>query len=88
MSLADVDCYYVRYGHAAARGLDLREFSIGLDSGAVYGRSLSALVIEGSQASASGQYKIDKKKKKKLQVTPVMFAGRPASIYSLNTKKP
>jgi hypothetical protein len=65
----------------------LREFSIGLDSGAVYGRSLSALVIEGSQASTSGEYQIDKKKKK-LQVTPVMFAGRPASIYSLNTKKP
>jgi len=42
-------CYpsTVIYGHAAARGLDLKRWSIGLDSGCVYGRTLSALVIGG-----------------------------------------
>ncbi|KAL1744472.1 Metallo-dependent phosphatase-like protein [Schizophyllum fasciatum] len=40
----------VVYGHAAARGLDVKRWSIGLDSGAVYGRRLTALVL-----SAEGQ---------------------------------
>ncbi|KAL7417133.1 Metallo-dependent phosphatase-like protein [Mrakia frigida] len=33
------------YGHAAGRGLDLKKHSFGLDSGCVYGRRLSALVL-------------------------------------------
>lgn len=32
-------------GHAAGRGLDLKKHSFGLDSGCVYGRRLSALVL-------------------------------------------
>ncbi|KAL1680308.1 Metallo-dependent phosphatase-like protein [Schizophyllum commune] len=35
----------VVYGHAASRGLDVKRWSIGLDSGAVYGRRLTALVL-------------------------------------------
>lgn len=36
----------VFYGHWARRGLNLREKTYGLDSGCVYGRSLSAYVLE------------------------------------------
>ncbi|KAJ7903490.1 Metallo-dependent phosphatase-like protein, partial [Mycena olivaceomarginata] len=41
-------CYpaTVVYGHAAARGLDVKRWSIGLDSGCVYNNRLSSLVIE------------------------------------------
>ena len=35
----------VVYGHAASRGLDLKRWTKGLDSGCVYGRKLSALVV-------------------------------------------
>jgi hypothetical protein len=35
----------VIYGHAAARGLDVKRWSIGLDSGCIYKRRLTALVI-------------------------------------------
>lgn len=44
-------CYpsTVVYGHAAKRGLDLKRWSIGLDSGCVYGKKLSALVIGGPE---------------------------------------
>ncbi|WVR04508.1 hypothetical protein IAU60_001512 [Kwoniella sp. DSM 27419] len=35
----------VIYGHAAGRGLDIKPFSKGLDTGAVYGRQLTALVL-------------------------------------------
>ncbi|KAJ7364075.1 calcineurin-like phosphoesterase [Mycena albidolilacea] len=41
-------CYpaTVVYGHAAGRGLDVKRWSIGLDSGCVYNNRLSSLVIE------------------------------------------
>lgn len=35
----------VVYGHAAGRGLDVHPWSIGLDSGCVYGKQLTALVL-------------------------------------------
>ncbi|KAI6125079.1 Metallo-dependent phosphatase-like protein [Pisolithus croceorrhizus] len=34
------------YGHIAARGLDVKRWSVGLDSGCVYHRRLSALVLD------------------------------------------
>lgn len=34
------------YGHDAGNSLNIREYTMGLDSGCVYGRKLSALVIE------------------------------------------
>ncbi|KAF8153875.1 Metallo-dependent phosphatase-like protein [Crassisporium funariophilum] len=42
-------CYpaTVIYGHAASRALDLKRWSIGLDSGCVYQKRLSALIIGG-----------------------------------------
>lgn len=42
-------CYpmSVLYGHAAGRGLDIKDWSFGLDSGCVYGHRLSALVLGG-----------------------------------------
>lgn len=43
------------YGHAASRGLKLRKWSIGLDSGCVYGKELSALVIGGEDPSSNGE---------------------------------
>ncbi|KAF7970618.1 hypothetical protein HWV62_5031 [Athelia sp. TMB] len=36
----------VIYGHAASRGLDIKRWSFGTDSGCVYGRRLSALVLD------------------------------------------
>ncbi|KAJ7104108.1 calcineurin-like phosphoesterase [Mycena belliarum] len=41
-------CYpaTVIYGHAAARGLDVKRWSVGLDSACVKGRRLSALVLD------------------------------------------
>ncbi|KAG6813411.1 hypothetical protein H0H92_011389 [Tricholoma furcatifolium] len=44
-------CYpsTVLYGHAASRGLDVKRWSIGLDTGCVYERHLTALVLGGKQ---------------------------------------
>lgn len=39
----------VFYGHWARRGLNLRASTLGLDSGCVYGRALSAYVLERKQ---------------------------------------
>ncbi|KAG8918193.1 hypothetical protein FRC00_012764 [Tulasnella sp. 408] len=40
-------CYptTVIYGHAAKRGLDLKRWSKGIDTGCVYGRRLTALIF-------------------------------------------
>ncbi|KAF9468050.1 Metallo-dependent phosphatase-like protein [Collybia nuda] len=40
-------CYpsTIIYGHAASRGLDVKRWSIGLDSGCVYSRRLTALIL-------------------------------------------
>lgn len=35
----------VIYGHAASRGLDIKRWSMGVDTGCLYGRKLSALVL-------------------------------------------
>ncbi|KZS92523.1 Metallo-dependent phosphatase [Sistotremastrum niveocremeum HHB9708] len=35
----------VIYGHAASRGLDVKRWTMGLDSGCVYGRRLTAMII-------------------------------------------
>jgi len=45
--LKKLPCYpsTVIYGHAAARGLDIKRWSKGLDSGCVYKRKLSALIL-------------------------------------------
>ena len=71
-----------RYGHAAARGLDLHPYSFGLDSGAVYGRSFSALIVNGKE------WKNGHVKSKKLDSVDVAIAGRYARVYSMKTKKP
>jgi len=76
----------VVYGHAASRGLDLQSYSFGLDSGAVYGRSMSALVIEGAVTIA--QNKRPSGHKHSLYTTPVIINGRSANVYSLKCKKP
>ncbi|ODN78369.1 hypothetical protein L202_04010 [Cryptococcus amylolentus CBS 6039] len=51
-----LDCSPVSviYGHAAGRGLDIKPFSKGLDSGCVYGRRLTALVL-GDLSGLEGQ---------------------------------
>ncbi|KAF9267792.1 Metallo-dependent phosphatase [Marasmius fiardii PR-910] len=41
----------VIYGHAASRGLDIKRWTLGLDSGCVYKRHLTALVLGGEYAS-------------------------------------
>ncbi|KLO14357.1 Metallo-dependent phosphatase [Schizopora paradoxa] len=46
-------CYAstVIYGHAATRGLDIKKWSKGLDSGCTYGRHLTSLVLSAPNAS-------------------------------------
>ncbi|KAJ7035100.1 Metallo-dependent phosphatase-like protein [Mycena alexandri] len=48
-------CYpaTVVYGHAASRGLDVKRWSVGLDSGCVSNRRLSALVLDSKSSSPS-----------------------------------
>ncbi|EKM58314.1 uncharacterized protein PHACADRAFT_140136 [Phanerochaete carnosa HHB-10118-sp] len=41
----------VVYGHAATRGLDIKRWSMGLDTGCLYGRKLTALVLNNSTDS-------------------------------------
>ncbi|KAK1226577.1 hypothetical protein PQX77_010460 [Marasmius sp. AFHP31] len=41
----------VIYGHAASRGLDINRWTLGLDSGCVYKRRMTALVLGGKYAS-------------------------------------
>ena len=43
----------VVYGHAASRGLDVKRWSVGLDTGCLYGRKLTALVLSGPGASGN-----------------------------------
>ncbi|KAG6899296.1 hypothetical protein C0993_011458 [Termitomyces sp. T159_Od127] len=45
----ELPCYpaTVVYGHAAGRGLDVKRWSIGIDTGCVYERRLTALVLGG-----------------------------------------
>lgn len=38
----------VVYGHAASRGLDIKRWSMGLDTGCLYGRELTALVLSNA----------------------------------------
>ena len=45
----------VIYGHDSKRGLNLREWSKGLDSGCVNGGSLTALVVEKVETDAKGR---------------------------------
>ncbi|GAA6013874.1 hypothetical protein JCM11491_000453 [Sporobolomyces phaffii] len=49
----DVEAVGVIYGHWASQGLQLQPHSLGLDSGCVYGRQLSALVVDLSSSSNS-----------------------------------
>ncbi|KAF8257024.1 Metallo-dependent phosphatase-like protein [Lactarius quietus] len=45
-------CYpsMVVYGHTASRGLDIHRWTVGLDTGCVYGRRLTALILESNAA--------------------------------------
>ncbi|RAO68759.1 uncharacterized protein BHQ10_004771 [Talaromyces amestolkiae] len=49
----------VIYGHDAAKSLNIRQYTKGLDSGCVYGRKLSALVIEDGGKNEVVQVKCD-----------------------------
>jgi len=45
-------CYpsMVVYGHTASRGLDIHRWTVGLDTGCVYGRRLTALILDSNAA--------------------------------------
>lgn len=47
----------VVYGHAASRGLDVKRWSMGLDTGCLYGRRLTALVLNNGTAARLGESK-------------------------------
>ncbi|OCH86061.1 Metallo-dependent phosphatase [Obba rivulosa] len=44
----------VVYGHAASRGLDDKRWTVGLDTGCLYGRKLTALVLRRGSSSGNG----------------------------------
>ena len=44
----------VVYGHAASRGLDVKRWSMGLDTGCLYGQRLTALVLRPGRGGQSG----------------------------------
>ncbi|KAH7915670.1 Metallo-dependent phosphatase-like protein [Hygrophoropsis aurantiaca] len=48
-------CYpsTIVYAHAATRGLDIKRWSVGLDSGCTYGRRLSAIILDKNSFNAS-----------------------------------
>ncbi|KAJ7639859.1 calcineurin-like phosphoesterase [Mycena polygramma] len=61
-SKTSLPCYpaSVVYGHAAGRGLDVKRWSVGLDSGCVYNNRLSSLVLDyKSQKSAPKGAEVD-----------------------------
>ncbi|KAF9412651.1 hypothetical protein BGZ94_000972 [Podila epigama] len=43
------DQFMIIYGHDAGRSLNVKEWSVGLDSGCVYGRAMSGYVVETGQ---------------------------------------
>jgi hypothetical protein len=47
----ELKCYpsTVVYGHAATRGLDVKRWSFGIDTGCLYGRKLTALVLNRNE---------------------------------------
>ncbi|PAV16397.1 Metallo-dependent phosphatase [Pyrrhoderma noxium] len=71
----------VVYGHAASRGLDIKRWSKGLDSGCVYGRRLSALVLTPPNTSRLDliDYEIDEEDAKDISISKsnrMMFGDR------------
>ncbi|KAH9068310.1 calcineurin-like phosphoesterase [Lactarius deliciosus] len=50
-------CYpsTVVYGHTASRGLDIHRWTVGLDTGCVYGRRLTALILDSNTARSRRQ---------------------------------
>ncbi|KAN0138030.1 hypothetical protein V8E53_004165 [Lactarius tabidus] len=43
----------VAYGHTASRGLDIHRWTVGLDTGCVYGRRLTARILDSNAAQSS-----------------------------------
>lgn len=74
------ETYQIVYGHWAGKGLTIKPWSIGLDSGCVYGRRLSALVVGGKdRATDQGQ---------QLKAIPVDIRGHEATVFSTSCPKP
>ncbi|KAJ6619791.1 Metallo-dependent phosphatase-like protein [Mycena sp. CBHHK59/15] len=82
-------CYpaTVVYGHAASRGLDVKRWTVGLDSGCVYEKRLSSLVLEPQSASFEddNDEHDDAEAYKKKHVIPFGDSGR-ARIVSVKCK--
>ncbi|KAF8896345.1 Metallo-dependent phosphatase-like protein [Infundibulicybe gibba] len=74
------------YGHSASRGLDIKRWSLGLDTGCVYGKRLSALIL-GSRPRLYDQHEATNTHIKKRIPTSVPFGddGR-ASIVSVRCR--
>lgn len=55
----------VVYGHAASRNLDVKRYSMGIDSGCLYGQHLTALVIRrGSASEGEDADELERRQKK------------------------
>lgn len=89
------------YGHWAARGVEPRKWSVGLDSGCVYGRRLTALVIEGDDfarrrrrdvvdagADDDDQPEDNDVSTERLKSEDITIAGRSARLVSISCPAP
>lgn len=96
-SKSSLPCYpaSVVYGHAAGRGLDVKRWSVGLDSGCLYNHRLSSLVFnhkssQDSQSDFEFEFEEDtmidiEARKKHKQTIP--FGDGKARIVSVSCKK-
>ncbi|KAJ7707667.1 Metallo-dependent phosphatase-like protein [Mycena rosella] len=78
-------CYpaTVVYGHAAARGLDVKRWSVGLDSGCVYNRHLSALVLDSKLQKSpfeADAVELDVEARKKITIPFGEGSGRVVTV--------
>ncbi|GAA93665.1 uncharacterized protein L969DRAFT_90184 [Mixia osmundae IAM 14324] len=84
VTVARADCQPVNviYGHWAKEGLQLNEYTIGLDAGCVYGRRLAAMVVNPSGGSSAS---ISHDLRKEDSIT---LADTEATIYSFACTAP
>lgn len=80
LEVKDKKPHHVVYGHWASKGLTIQPWSTGLDSGCVFGRKMSALVI--------GQENTSVEKHKKLKVIPVPIHKERARIFQIPCHEP
>jgi len=75
-------CYpsTVVYGHAATRGLDVKRWSFGIDTGCLYGRKLTALVVSRATSEVDDEEEDAKGRKMTFGDEGAGLVGRLVSV--------